>query len=152
MAQALSVTLYVNHPPAISRPGPTANCRHPLPQLISILDPGIQGIAQPINDQIQSNFTAAVDFWAGRSGLIKIPTDLVPAATDLLAQLGPIIGQILPRDADDISAGAVSSRQNRGYCCGITQERINALGPDENAANDIPLPIRSAMSRAGLLF
>lgn len=134
---------------------PAAN--HPVPQLISILDPGLQGIAAPLNAEIQGNFTAAVTFWSGRSGLIKIPTALVPAATDLLAKIGPIIEPLLPRDVDEsgdnsFAEGGVSPRQGRGYCCGITQERIDALGPDENDADGIPFPIRAAMRVAGLLF
>lgn len=96
-------------------------------------------------------------FWSGRSGLIKIPTALVPTATDLLAKIGPIVEKILPRDVDDSSdeglvEGVVSSRQSGGYCCGITQERIDALGPEENDVEGIPLPIRDAMRIAGLLF
>lgn len=67
-------------------------------QLIGALDPSLAGIAQPINDQIQGNFTAALNTFTGRSGVIKIPTALVPTATQLLAKIGPALTKLLPRD------------------------------------------------------
>lgn len=149
-ADSLGTAVSAPTPPTSMLPREhTAN--GPCTQLIGILDPGIQGIAQPINAQIQGNFTAAVNFWSGRSGLIKIPTALVPTVTDLLAKLGPIVENFLPRGLDVVDS-TDASQQRSGYCCGITQARIDALGPDENDVNDIPLPIQVAMRFAGLLF
>lgn len=127
------------------------------PKLINILDPTLRGIAVPINDQIQGNFTASVNAWQGRSGAIKIPTSLVPAASNLLASIGPAITGLLG-GTDSSAASAVTSfaeflvpRQDAKYCCGITQERLDALGPDENDLTGIPEPIIAALQVAGIL-
>ncbi|CAN8097529.1 unnamed protein product [Discula destructiva] len=141
--------------------------------LINILDPTIQGIGRPVNDQIQGNFTAAVAAWEGRSGVIKIPTSFVPTATSLLASIGPFIESFLGslgglgggnettpgtakrEDTADFGEGRVGAvsppAQDSKYCCGITQERIDALGSDENDLAGVPMPIVVALRVAGVI-
>ncbi|KAJ4420332.1 hypothetical protein N0V82_004431 [Gnomoniopsis sp. IMI 355080] len=127
--------------------------------LLNVLDPSLRGIASPINDQIQGNFTAAVNAWQGRSGTIAIPQSLVPAATKLLADIGPAITGLFggSDDSDGSAASAVEafsapliSRDSK-YCCGITQERLDALGPDENDLTGVPGPLIAAFKIAGIL-
>lgn len=109
-------------------------------QLIAKLDPSLTGIATPINDQIQGNFTQAVTAWDGRSGLIKIPTALVPTVSDLLAKFGDTLNGIL---------GFLDKRRADGYCCGITQAKIDSLGPDESSTDGVPGPIVFFLRAAG---
>ncbi|KAK7436790.1 hypothetical protein CaCOL14_000452 [Colletotrichum acutatum] len=56
------------------------------------LDPTFQPIATQISDQIQGNFTAAIDEYDGRAGKIKIPSKAVPVLTDLLAGVARALG------------------------------------------------------------
>lgn len=115
-------------------------------KLLNILDPTLKGIAVPINEQIQGNFTAAVNAWQGRSGTIKIPTSLVPTATNLLASIGPVISGLLGS-----LARSTEPRQDTEYCCGITQARLDALGPDENDLTGVPEPLILALKAVGIL-
>ncbi|KAK1639324.1 hypothetical protein BDP81DRAFT_512270 [Colletotrichum phormii] len=56
------------------------------------LDPTFQPFATQISDQIQGNFTAAIDEYDGRAGKIKIPSKAVPVLTDLLAGVARALG------------------------------------------------------------
>ncbi|OHF02487.1 hypothetical protein CORC01_02182 [Colletotrichum orchidophilum] len=56
------------------------------------LDPTFQPIATQISDQIQNNFSAAIDEYDGRAGKIKIPSKAVPVLTDLLAGVARALG------------------------------------------------------------
>lgn len=121
-----------------------------LVQLIAALDPSLTGIAQPINDQIQGNFTATVNSFAGRSGVIKIPTKLVPAVSDLLDSLSSALG-ITSNQKDVTTASAViDARADSGYCCGITQADIDQLGPDSSDYSRVPLPVRVVLKKFGM--
>lgn len=95
--------------------------------------------------------------WQGRSGTIAIPQALVPTATKLLASIGPAIVGLFG-GTDNSAANAVADfaenlvpRQDSKYCCGITQERLDALGPDENDLTGVPGPIIAALKIAGIL-
>lgn len=95
--------------------------------------------------------------WQGRSGTIAIPQALVPTATKLLASIGPAIVGLFG-GTDDSAANAVADfaenlvpRQDSKYCCGITQARLDALGPDENDLTGVPGPLIAAFKIAGIL-
>lgn len=123
-------------------------------QLITALDPSLSGIAQPINDQIQGNFTTAVDKFKGRSGAIKIPTNLVPTATNLLAQIGPVLGK-LPFGGGG-GKGKASNKQRQEtemtmYCCGITQDQLDALSPEQNDLTNVPQPVVAMLQNLGVV-
>lgn len=100
------------------------------------------GIATPINDQIQGNFTTTVTKFKGRSGAIKIPSGLVPTVTDLLSKIGPAINKIL-------GAGKVR-RQEPEYCCGITQAYLDSLAPDQDDYTMVPEPVLSVLRTSGV--
>lgn len=134
-------------------------------KLVAALDPSLLGIAQPINDQIQGNFTAAVSKFKGRSGAIKIPSGLVPTATDLLAKIGPVLSKVpggggggkggggnpfnpFGKRQDDMSDMPGMSDM---YCCGITQAKIDALGPDQNDLTSIPEPVVAMLQQLGVV-
>jgi hypothetical protein len=133
-----------------------ATCRHtdPRPQLIAALDPTLAGIAQPINDQIQGNFTTAVNAFAGRGGAIKIPTKLVPALSDILDGLGRALGI-----SDDDGAGSNSNRKGSKAAAvdtnsnlmvaQISQSDLDRLGPDENDWSMVPFPVALVLRRFG---
>lgn len=94
--------------------------------------------------------------WQGRSGTIAIPQALVPAATKLLASIGPAIAGLFgSSDSSAVSAVADFAEnlipRDSKYCCGITQERLDALGPDENDLTGVPGPIIAALKIAGIL-
>lgn len=125
-------------------------------QLINILDPSLRGIAIPINDQIQSNFSAAIQQYEGRSGVIKIPTALVPTVSNLLASISPVLDGLLGGSENSTSglAGLISkleTREDPQYCCGITQAEIDALGPDQNDLTKVPGPVVSLLEAVGVL-
>ncbi|KAG8165647.1 hypothetical protein KVR01_004199 [Diaporthe batatas] len=120
--------------------------------LIAALDPSIAGIAQPINDQIQGNFTAAVNAFQGRGGAIKIPTKLVPALSDILDGLGRALGI----SDDDSAAGnkkgnnaaAIDTNSNLLFPQ-ISQSDLDRLGPDENDWSLVPFPVAVVLRRFG---
>ncbi|KAK2016484.1 hypothetical protein LZ32DRAFT_688848 [Colletotrichum eremochloae] len=56
------------------------------------LDAQFRPIATQISDQIQGNFTDAIDAYKGRGGKIKIPTKLVPKLSKLLAAVAKALG------------------------------------------------------------
>lgn len=119
-------------------------------QLIAALDPSLAGIAQPINTQIQGNFTAAVNQFSGRSGVIKIPTKLVPAVSDLLDSVSSALG-ITNNQKDVTTASAVvDAKADSGYCCGITQADIDQLGTEESDYSRVPLPVKAVLRKFGM--
>ncbi|KAL1846228.1 hypothetical protein Daus18300_014324 [Diaporthe australafricana] len=120
--------------------------------LIAALDPSLAGIAQPINDQIQGNFTTAVNAFEGRGGAIKIPTKLVPALSDILDGLGKALGI-----SDDTGGGgsggksgnkAVDTNSNL-MMPQISQSDLDRLGPDENDFSLVPFPVAVMLRRFG---
>lgn len=121
-----------------------------LVQLIGALDPSLAGIAQPINDQIQGNFTSTVSSFAGRSGVIKIPTKLVPAVSDLLDSVSNALGITSNQKDVTTDSAVVDARANSGYCCGITQADIDNLGPDASDYSRVPLPVRAVLKNFGM--
>ncbi|KAJ0114133.1 ntigenic cell wall [Diaporthe amygdali] len=120
--------------------------------LINALDPSLAGIAQPINDQIQGNFTATVNAFQGRGGAIKIPTKLVPALSDILDGLGRALGI-----SDDTSSsgggkgakGAEVDTNSNLLMPQISQSDLDKLGPDENDWSLVPFPVAVALRRFG---
>lgn len=125
----------------------------PLLQLINALDPSLAGIAQPINDQIQGNFTATVNAFQGRGGAIKIPTKLVPALSDILDGLGRALGI-----SDDTSSSGGGGKGAKGaevdtnsnlLMPQISQSDLDKLGPDENDWSLVPFPVAVALRRFG---
>ncbi|KAK1984478.1 hydrophobic surface binding protein A-domain-containing protein [Colletotrichum cereale] len=56
------------------------------------LDAQFQPVAAQISDQIQGNFTDAIQEFKGRGGKIKIPTKLVPKLSKLLAAVAKALG------------------------------------------------------------
>lgn len=101
------------------------------------------GIATPINDQIQGNFTATVSKLKGRSGAIKIPSSLVPTVTDLLAKIGPAINGLL--------GVSKTRRQEPEYCCGITQAYLDSLAPDQDDYSKVPEPVLVVLKTSGVV-
>lgn len=108
------------------------------------------GIAQPINDQIQGNFTSAVNSFSGRSGVIKIPTKLVPAVSDLLDKVSSALGVTGNQKNVVTNSAVVDARADSGYCCGITQNDIDRLGADENEYSKVPLPVMLVLRKFGM--
>lgn len=121
-------------------------------QLIAALDPSLAGIAQPINDQIQGNFTTAVNAFQGRGGAIKIPTKLVPALSDILDGLGRALGISDDDGADSNGRGskaaAVDTNSNL-MMPSISQSDLDRLGPDENDWSVVPFPVAVVLRRFG---
>lgn len=117
-------------------------------QLIAALDPSLAGIAQPINDQIQGNFTTAVNAFEGRGGAIKIPTKLVPALSDILDGLGRALGISDDDGADSSKAAAVDTNSNL-LMPQISQAELDRLGPDENDWSLVPFPVALALRSFG---
>ncbi|KAI7775447.1 hypothetical protein LA080_006824 [Diaporthe eres] len=119
--------------------------------LIAALDPSLAGIAQPINDQIQGNFTTTVNAFQGRGGAIKIPTKLVPALSDILDSLGRALG-ISDDDSNGNSKGgkaaAVDTNSNL-MMPQISQSDLDRLGPDENDWSVVPFPVAVVLRRFG---
>ncbi|POS76808.1 hypothetical protein DHEL01_v204803 [Diaporthe helianthi] len=120
--------------------------------LITALDPSLAGIAQPINDQIQGNFTAAVNAFEGRGGAIKIPTKLVPALSDILDGLGRALGISDDNDAasngEGSKAAAFDTNSNL-LMPQISQSDLDRLGPDENDWSMVPFPVALVLRRFG---
>lgn len=119
-------------------------------QLINALDPSLAGIAQPINDQIQGNFTKTVGSFSGRSGVIKIPTKLVPAVSDLLDSVSSALGITSNQKDVATNSAVVDAFGGSGYCCGITQASIDQLGDDESDYSKVPLPVRAVLRKFGM--
>lgn len=121
-------------------------------QLIAALDPSLAGIAQPINDQIQGNFTATVNTFQGRGGAIKIPTKLVPALSDILDGLGRALGISGDDSAGSKGKGgkaaAVDTNSNL-MMPQISQSDLDRLGPDENDWSVVPFPVAVVLRRFG---
>lgn len=101
----------------------------------------------PINMEIQGNFTATVNQFAGRSGVIKIPTKLVPAVSDLLDSLSGALGITGKRDVATVSFAADAKS---GFCCGITQAKIDKLGAEESDFSQVPPPVRAVFKKFGM--
>lgn len=120
----------------------------PQPQLIAALDPTLAGIAQPINDQIQGNFTTAVNAFEGRGGAIKIPTKLVPALSDILDGLGRALGISDDDSNSNSKAAAVDTNSNLMFPQ-ISQSDLDRLGPDENDWSMVPFPVAVVLRRFG---
>lgn len=106
----------------------------------------------PINMEIQGNFTATVSQFAGRSGVIKIPTKLVPAVSDLLDSLSGALGITGKRDvaAQDVATVSFAADAKSGFCCGITQAKIDKLGAEESDFSQVPLPVRAVFKKFGM--
>lgn len=112
------------------------------------MDPSLAGIAQPINDQIQGNFTAAVNAFQGRGGAIKIPTKLVPALSDILDGLGRALGISDDDNNSNSKAAAVNTNSNLMFPS-ISQSDLDRLGPDENDWSMVPFPVAVVLRRFG---
>ncbi|KAI3399749.1 hypothetical protein diail_5817 [Diaporthe ilicicola] len=118
--------------------------------LIAALDPSLAGIAQPINDQIQGNFTTAVDAFQGRGGAIKVPTKLVPALSKILDGLGKALG--ISGDSGGggkKGKGAEVDTNSNLMMPAISQDALDRLGPDENDWSLVPFPVAVALKNLG---
>ncbi|KAK2022015.1 hypothetical protein LX32DRAFT_658001 [Colletotrichum zoysiae] len=87
------------------------------------LDVQFQPIAGLVSDQIQSNFSDAIDAYKGRGGKIKIPAKLVPKLSKLLAGVAKALGL---------------GRMDKGAM--VDKDMMVAVGLLADAAADSPAP------------
>ncbi|EQB43668.1 hypothetical protein CGLO_17650 [Colletotrichum gloeosporioides Cg-14] len=143
--------------------------------LTKILDRSLQPIAQGVIDQIQGNFTGAIDEYKGRGGKIKIPAKAVPALSDLLAGVARALGigdrdrsvmmvagleaEALPFPATNFpnaDAAAVdintldtaqANKEIETFQASVSEESLSRLGDDENDLRGIPPLVLAVLRR-----
>ncbi|GKT51597.1 uncharacterized protein ColSpa_11778 [Colletotrichum spaethianum] len=138
-----------------------------------VLDRQFQPIATQVSDQIQSNFTQAIDEYKGRGGKIKIPSKAVPKLSDLLAGVARALGvadtsrvvvagpvsdaDLIPmtnfasaeaafmdiNTADTAQANTAAEAAMRE----TSEMDLSRLGPDENDLRGIPPLVLAVLRR-----
>ncbi|KZL75640.1 antigenic cell wall [Colletotrichum incanum] len=138
-----------------------------------VLDRQFQPIAMQVSDQIQSNFTKAIDEYEGRGGKIKIPSKAVPKLSDLLAGVARALGiadndrmmaagpvpeaDAVPLTAfpnveaafADINAADTPQANSAVEAAlkGTSDMELSRLGPDENDLRGIPPLVLAVLRR-----
>ncbi|OHW98465.1 antigenic cell wall protein [Colletotrichum incanum] len=142
-------------------------------QFTKVLDRQFQPIAMQVSDQIQSNFTKAIDEYEGRGGKIKIPSKAVPKLSDLLAGVARALGiadndrmmaagpvpeaDAVPLTAfpnveaafADINAADTPQANSAVEAAlkGTSDMELSRLGPDENDLRGIPPLVLAVLRR-----
>ncbi|KAI8182186.1 hypothetical protein K4K51_001217 [Colletotrichum sp. SAR 10_75] len=126
-------------------------------------------------DQIQGNFTGAIDEYKGRGGKIKIPAKAVPALSDLLAGVARALGigdrdrsvmmvagleaEALPFPATNFPNAdaaamdintldtAQANKQIETFQASVSEESLSRLGDDENDLRGIPPLVLAVLRR-----
>ncbi|KAF9878454.1 antigenic cell wall [Colletotrichum karsti] len=142
---------------------------------VKILDRSLAPIATQVVDQINGNFTTAIDEYKGRGGKIKIPAKAVPALSDLLAGVARALGigdrdravmmaagiqpDALPFaatsypnvDAAAVDINAADTPQANtaieAFVAGTRDEDFSRLGEDENDLRGIPPLVMAVLRR-----